>query len=301
MRATLLCSVIAVFGVTPAFAAPALESKVVDLTASKGSASFRSAVLTTLERSYLVDLERCYLREPRVRAYVAVTRELVFEIRLDGEVAMVSSSFAKRAQPCVADAVKHWKLGVARGRFALPMVVVFTTHVDIGPAHAADNNTSADMLIGEPVDAVDMRPTRPGADLAAQIDAINKQQGSAPVGGAISARPVRITVVDRQALDASTLTADVVASKLQVAYLGGLRRCYVTRLATTPSLKGRVTLTLPVDETGRVVRPTARGFDTEIDRCLADAMTSWRFPVPRDADGKPTSARFTLGVALATD
>jgi hypothetical protein len=108
-------------------------------------------------------------------------------------------------------------------------------------------------------------------------------------------------VFDERALDATTLGADVVAKKLQSAYLAGVKRCYATRLATNPSLKGRITLALAVNESGRVVRPTSRGFDKEVDRCIASLMASWRFPVPRDADGEPATARFTLGLAFNPD
>jgi len=318
MRAPLLCSVVAVSGVTAAFAAPAIDSRITQLSASKVSASYRTAVQTKLERSYLDGLERCYLREPKARTDRTTTREVVFEVALDGKVAVISSSFAKPVQTCVADAVKRWKLGVPKGRFGMPIAAVFVAEIDLGAPQALEAAQFASLLSTDPGDAVEgeMSSRRPGADLGTQIAALEERQGSAPTGGAAgtglvasgsgrgptaSGSPARVMLLDKRALDATTLDVDDVAKKVQVAYLAGVRRCYATRLATDASLKGRVTLALLVNETGRAVRPTSRGFDKEVDRCITGLMASWRFPAPHDADGEPASARFTLGLAFTRD
>jgi hypothetical protein len=297
MRATLLCSVVAVSGVTTAFAAPAIDSRITQLDASNVSASYRSDVQTKLERSYLVGLERCYLREPKVRTDRAITREVVFEIELDGKVAVVSSSFAKAAQRCVADAVKRWQLGVPKDKLGAPIAAVFVAEIELGSPQALQAAQFASLLSADPGDAAqgEMSSRRPGAELGTQLAASQHDTGAVRAGDG------RITLFDKRALDATTLGLDDVVKKLQVAYLAGVRRCYATRLATNPSLKGRVTLTLPVNETGRVVRPTSRGFDKEVDRCITGLMASWRFPAPRASNGDPASVRFTLGLAFTPD
>jgi hypothetical protein len=175
----------------------------------------------------------------------------------------------------------------------------------------------------------DMSRTRPGADLSKQLDTVRDDGGgrSVVIGGgtrvtrgdggvragvaygpglskptpAPSGPAGRISVADKNALDATSLTAEAVLAKIQSAYFAGLKRCYKTFLTKDPSARGTVTLGFTVDQTGRLVNPTATGFAGEVDTCFASMMRGWRFPVPKDADGEPIDATFTIQLSLVPD
>src|SRR5690606_25796597 len=111
----------------------------------------------------------------------------------------------------------------------------------------------------------------------------------------------RISVSDKQTYDDSTLTPDIVLSKIQSAYMAGLKRCYKSYLAKDASARGKVTLSLTVNETGRTTEYNAKGFASEVDACIKSQMGSWRFPVPKDDDGEATEASFSITLQLVPD
>ena len=111
----------------------------------------------------------------------------------------------------------------------------------------------------------------------------------------------RIQVSDKQTFDDSSLTPDIVLSKIQSAYMAGLKRCYKEYLKKDASARGKVTLDLTVNETGRTVQGKASGFASEVDSCISSQMASWRFPVPKDKDGEATEASFRIALQLVPD
>jgi hypothetical protein len=111
----------------------------------------------------------------------------------------------------------------------------------------------------------------------------------------------RISVADKQTFDESSLTPDIVLSKIQSAYMAGLKRCYKEYLKKDASARGKVTLSLTVNETGRTVKGAAKGFASEVDSCIGNQMSSWRFPVPKDKDGEATEASFAITLQLVPD
>lgn len=167
----------------------------------------------------------------------------------------------------------------------------------------------------------DMSRRRPGADLGTLADlndrsvAIGGGGGRGTrVGGAgsIGSKPSdskssdskmtgRVSVTSKQALDDTTLTADVVLRKVQMAYMAGIERCYKQLLATSPQARGRLGIELTVDATGRATRPSVKGFDASLDTCVSGLVATWRFPVPGDADGESTDAVFTFSLQLTPD
>jgi hypothetical protein len=197
----------------------------------------------------------------------------------------------------------------------------------------------ADLLTGEGADGTsegDMSKRRPGADLGQQIAdvrdtgkqvAVGGGQGRGPrgdgdarvgtgsgpkisgpggtetAGGAKQEKAPsgRIQVADKQTFDDSSLTPDIVLSKIQSAYMAGLKRCYKEHLKKDASARGKVTLELTVNETGRTVQGKANGFASEVDDCITGQMGSWRFPVPKDKDGEPTEASFRISLQLVPD
>lgn len=93
---------------------------------------------------------------------------------------------------------------------------------------------------------------------------------------------------------------DRIITKIQTDYMRGLTRCYEQGLRGDHSLRGKVSVTFTVTETGKVSDPTAKGMTSEVDACIATQMASWRFPVMRDAAGEPTDLDIALALALAT-
>jgi hypothetical protein len=198
----------------------------------------------------------------------------------------------------------------------------------------------ADLLTGEGKDGTsegDMSKRRPGADLGQQIADVKEGGKTVAVGGGSGrgsrgngdarvgtgkgpgingagdiasagggkgeehAPSGRISVADKQTFDESTLTPDVVLAKIQSAYMAGLKRCYKDYLKKDASARGKVTLNLTINETGRTVKGAAHGFASEVDECIGGQMASWRFPIPKDKDGDPTEASFAITLQLVPD
>jgi hypothetical protein len=101
--------------------------------------------------------------------------------------------------------------------------------------------------------------------------------------------------------DESTLTPDIVLAKIQAAYMAGLKRCYKEYLTKDASAHGKVTLSLTIIETGRTGKGSAKGFSGEVDECIGNLMTGWRFPIPKDKEGDPTEASFSITLQLVPD
>ncbi len=196
----------------------------------------------------------------------------------------------------------------------------------------------ADFMTGEGTNgttASDLANRRPGGDIGQQIKALSdsgKQvttigdgrggsrdggrvtgtgsgtginapgQIASAGGGKADEQPKgRISVSDKQTFDDSTLTADLVLQKIQSAYMAGLKRCYKTYLAKDASARGKVTLTLTVNETGRTTASGAKGFASDVDACIEGLMGNWRFAVPKDKDGEPTEASFQIALQFVPD
>jgi hypothetical protein len=197
----------------------------------------------------------------------------------------------------------------------------------------------ADLLTGEGEKGTsegDMSKRRPGADLGQQIADVRESGKQTVVGGgsgrasrdgdartgtghgpnlngpngpesagggkvAEKGPAGRISVSDKQSFDESTLTPDIVLAKIQNAYMAGLKRCYKNYLNKDASARGKVTLALTVNQTGRTTKGAAHGFAGEVDDCISAQMGSWRFPIPKDKDGEATEASFQITLQLVPD
>ena len=197
----------------------------------------------------------------------------------------------------------------------------------------------ADLLTGEGEKGTsegDMSKRRPGADLGTQIDGVKEGGKQVAIGGGAGrgsrgdgdprvgtgrgpkidgptgpesagggkvekAPQGRIAVSDKQSFDESTLTPDIVLSKIQSAYMAGLKRCYKEYLKKDATARGKVTLSLTVNATGRTTSGRAKGFAGEVDDCISGLMGSWRFPIPKDKDGEATEANFAITLQLVPD
>jgi hypothetical protein len=183
----------------------------------------------------------------------------------------------------------------------------------------------------------DMSGRRPQGDLQGEIDAINESgrvvgvgggqnRGSRDAGGprvgtgtgpkidgptgpesagggkVVEKAPTgRITVASKSGSDDSTLTAQNVLDKIQKVYMAAIKRCYTNHLKQEASARGAVALSFTVNETGRLVSGSAKGFATEVDTCIQGNMGTWRFPVPKDKDNEPTDANFAITLQLVPD
>lgn len=168
-------------------------------------------------------------------------------------------------------------------------------------------NAMANMLEGDDSTKVDMTPRKPGDDLRRQVDEVRSPGKIVVVGGGSrrddppSGPSGRISVANKQALDDSTLTADIVLARIMSAYMTEMKRCYAAFLKKEPSARGKVTLSLTVTESGRAAAPKARGFAADVDTCIEASMASWRFPIPKDKAGAATEASFSIGLQLVPD
>lgn len=183
----------------------------------------------------------------------------------------------------------------------------------------------------------DMSGRRPGGDLQGEIDAIKESGRTVGVGGGqnrgsrdgggprvgtgtgpkidgptgpesagggkvVEKAPTgRITVASKSGSDDSTLTAQAVLDKIQKVYMAAIKRCYTNHLKQEASARGAVALSFTVNETGRLVSGSAKGFASEVDTCIQGNMSTWRFPVPKDKDNEPTDANFQITLQLVPD
>ena len=85
------------------------------------------------------------------------------------------------------------------------------------------------------------------------------------------------------------------------SYMPAIKRCYTTYLKKDASARGKVALSFTVNGTGRAVETGAKGFASEVDECIGNLMTTWRFPVPKDKDGEATDASFGITLQLVPD
>ncbi|MFT3695036.1 MAG: AgmX/PglI C-terminal domain-containing protein [Kofleriaceae bacterium] len=197
----------------------------------------------------------------------------------------------------------------------------------------------ADLLTGEGANGStegDMSKRRPGADLGQQIADVREGGKTVAIGGGADHGPRgtgdarvgtgngpninapggtetaggpkqehaptgRIQVSDKQTFDESSLTPDVVLQKIQSVYMAQIKRCYTTYLKKDASARGKITLKLTVNETGRAVQTSAGGLVGEVDECVSNLMSSWRFPVPKDKDNEATTASFAITLQLVPD
>jgi len=134
--------------------------------------------------------------------------------------------------------------------------------------------------------------------------ALNGPGGTESAGGGKpheSGPAGRISVSDKKSFDDSTLTPDVVLSKILAAYMAGLKRCYKDYLKKDASARGKVALEFSVNATGRLVNGRASGVADEVSTCIQGQMSLWRFPVPKDKDGEATEAGFAITLQLVPD
>ncbi|HEU0028999.1 MAG TPA: AgmX/PglI C-terminal domain-containing protein [Kofleriaceae bacterium] len=141
------------------------------------------------------------------------------------------------------------------------------------------------LAAGDPDDGGSMTKRKPGGDLNTQI-----AQAKLHPSGA------RIEIERSEAFDDTTLSADIVTSKIRAAYVPGLQRCYKDHLKRDPTAGGPLQLTFEVSEAGRVSKPRAKG--VAIESCVTQQASAWRFPIPKDRDGDPTTATFQLVLRL---
>jgi hypothetical protein len=206
-------------------------------------------------------------------------------------------------------------------------------HVDLS-AQLDDDEAArfAEALLASSDDdmgAGDMARRRPGSDLGTQIDDVRAAGSAVAIGGgahqgtsdggrgdgdprvggptlrpgsdgAAAAGPVPgVTITSKAQVTDTSLSTDEVLRKLAAVYMSGLKRCYGEALKLDPQQRGAVTLAFTVNETGRVTDAKVGAMTPALAACIEGAAANWRFAVPKDADGEPTSAEFKLTLELA--
>jgi hypothetical protein len=120
-------------------------------------------------------------------------------------------------------------------------------------------------------------------------------------GGKKEKEPTGRISVSQGPRDADLLDPDAVLKKIQSVYMAGIKRCYTTYLKKDASARGKITLALTVNPTGRTTTHNVNGFAPEVDSCIDGLMSSWRFPIPKDKDGAPMEANFQISLQLVPD
>jgi hypothetical protein len=154
-----------------------------------------------------------------------------------------------------------------------------------------------------------MSNRRPGVDLAQQIN--DAKDGGKPVGVGTQGPPRappqtapsgRVVLRARKASDEIDGTqADRIVGKIQAAYMAGIKRCYANVLKKDPGARGELQLAFTVSTTGRATNAAAKAFGDELANCVQSLMGTWRFAIPKDKRGEPTTATFALTFALVPD
>ena len=146
-----------------------------------------------------------------------------------------------------------------------------------------DASKYADMLTGED----------PSAPPEENMSRTAPKRSSPPVKPAVESP--RVSIADKRVLDdgESTVTIELAVERVQ-SHARAIRQCYVDILANEPSAKGKVRLALTVDVTGKTIAIDVNGFNATMSGCIAKLARGWRFPIPRDKQGQPTTARFAL-------
>ena len=108
----------------------------------------------------------------------------------------------------------------------------------------------------------------------------------------------RIQVASKKGFDDTSLSPEAVLSKIQNAYMAGLKRCQKDLLKTDPTARARVELSFTVNESGRTTSPSAKSDHASLNSCIKGLMAGWNFPAPKDSDGEKTEASFSITLAL---
>jgi hypothetical protein len=108
-----------------------------------------------------------------------------------------------------------------------------------------------------------------------------------------------ISIASKTSFDRTDLSADAVADTITREHLAALGNCYRQTLARDAKLAGTATLAMTVKLDGTLAQTKATAPDPALQSCFAQAMQTWRFPVPKNEAKKPTDARFQVALTLA--
>jgi outer membrane biosynthesis protein TonB len=99
-------------------------------------------------------------------------------------------------------------------------------------------------------------------------------------------------------IDETTLDPDKVTRKIRSRYLVAMRRCHQVTMKKVGPVGGAVRIRFTVSKRGKTAKASARGFNADLDQCLEKLMRGWKWPVPRNDDGKPVAADFVMKLIL---
>lgn len=117
------------------------------------------------------------------------------------------------------------------------------------------------------------------------------------VSGVAWAAP-RVVITATTAAKATTLTPEAVRTRIEAVYRPGLVRCYGEALKADPTAAGKLVANFDVGTTGRLSNVKVATFAPALERCVANLMGAWTFPVPKAEDGTPTDGAFAVTFEL---
>jgi outer membrane biosynthesis protein TonB len=308
--------------------APVVSIKTTGSKAMMESSLTVDVVSAMMKATYHAHIEHCYrdVFSATPKASAKGTLKLIFGVEPDGKTfAPVAASFDKKLDACVLEKMRAWTFPVPKDKADKPTKTRFFYELVLAPITGGDPLAKkkkgemesveiseedvtrfADMLTAEgPTDHQgDMRARRPGADLGQQLDAARNGPNNTSVssGGVAKEKgpPGRISVTSSSALEATSLTPDVVLRKIQTAYMAGIKRCYKLQLKKDPTMRGKLKLSFTVNEAGRATSVKAASFSADLDTCVKGLMTNWRFPAPKVGDAA-AEATFEYALSLVPD
>lgn len=318
-----LALLLLVLAVAPVHAGIGVHVSLGAVSGAGATDTYRAAVTAKVQRTYLGGIKSCYRAALKKRPDLEGKLAIGFTVDKRGVPTQLQTGFDKTLDPCVLKAAKGWRFAVPKDAANATVDATFTIEFTLYPVDEG-STASAQMLTGDPsAGGMAEGKRRPGADLGKQIAEVKEggnkvgTGGGAGSGGRATGDPGtskatpgpntpkvpvgRITVSDKQSFDESTLTVDVVLAKVQSAYFAGLKRCYKSRLAIDPTMRGKLKLEFTVNKVGLATGSKARGFEEPLDACITSVMANWRFPIPKDRAGEPTEASFSITLTLVPD
>jgi hypothetical protein len=180
-------------------------------------------------------------------------------------------------------------------------------HADLGPVDAIAVGDGIVALgfgdgrigIWTSIAALGAKRIQPGKGIST-ADKCESDEQPEPTSPTTKGKPPGKVVIASKEVDESTsLTADALAAKVEAGYLAGVKRCYLQLLERDVTARGKLTVEFVVTDKGAATEAKVKGIDTELHKCVAAAVETWRFPIPVEG-GKPTTVRATLELKLLT-
>jgi len=174
--------------------------------------------------------------------------------------------------------------------------------IDISLKECTGQKCVAQVVSAQPVVIAELDHSRAVSE--PQLGTLQRTLIAAPISATASTKADDVIKADRisispltQAGPGTTLTVETVLDRIGTLYMPNLQRCYALGLRTGARPGGKIMLAFTVTARGTLDNIKARGVSADVDRCVSNAMTAWKFAVPRTRDGAPTNQDLRIVLA----